>query len=166
MKTTEKMALRCRDARACRPAVIACLGDSVTHGCFELVDLPDGRFDTTYRPHEGYAARLQRRLKGSWRRRVEAYCFQTVRQDFAHGAQNLPDPGTVYRTFQVEASQTGVSRGRARKIVYGAVCALLIVLMGGIFWLTAVLIQPPEIRPDEPAAEETVPQNGWDASGN
>jgi len=62
VKTTEKMALRCRDARACRPAVIACLGDSVTHGCFELVDLPDGRFDTTYRPHEGYAARLQRRL--------------------------------------------------------------------------------------------------------
>ena len=62
MKTTEKMALRCRDARACRPAVIACLGDSVTHGCFELVDLPDGRFDTTYRPHEGYPAKLQRRL--------------------------------------------------------------------------------------------------------
>ena len=62
MKTTEKMALRCRDARACRPAVIVCLGDSVTHGCFELVDLPDGRFDTTYRPHEGYPARLQRRL--------------------------------------------------------------------------------------------------------
>jgi len=62
LRTTEKMALRVRDAHACRPAVIACLGDSVTHGCFELIDLPDGRFDTTYRPHEGYAARLQRRL--------------------------------------------------------------------------------------------------------
>ena len=62
MKTTEKMALRCKDLRACRPAVIVCLGDSVTHGCFELIDLPDGRFDTTFRPYEGYAARLQRRL--------------------------------------------------------------------------------------------------------
>ncbi len=62
MKTTEKIAERCRAARACRPAVIVCLGDSVTHGCFELIDLPDGRFETTYRPHEGYAARLQRRL--------------------------------------------------------------------------------------------------------
>ncbi len=62
MRVTEKMAARCRDLRSCRPAVIACLGDSVTHGCFELIDLPDGRFDTTYRPHEGYEAQLQRRL--------------------------------------------------------------------------------------------------------
>ena len=32
MKVTEKMAGRCRDFRAYRPAVIVCLGDSVTHG--------------------------------------------------------------------------------------------------------------------------------------
>lgn len=62
MKVTGKMAARCRDLRAHRPAVIVCLGDSVTHGCFEMTTLPDGRWETTFRPQEGYAARLQRRL--------------------------------------------------------------------------------------------------------
>ncbi len=62
MKVTGKMAARCRDLRAHRPAVIVCLGDSVTHGCFEMTTLPDGRWETTFRPQEGYAARLQRKL--------------------------------------------------------------------------------------------------------
>lgn len=62
MKVTEKMAERCRDFRAHRPAVIVCLGDSVTHGCFEMTTLPNGHWETTFRPHEGYAARLQKKL--------------------------------------------------------------------------------------------------------
>ena len=62
MKVTEKMAGRCRDFRAYRPAVIVCLGDSVTHGCFEMTTLPNGGWETTFRPHEGYAARLQKKL--------------------------------------------------------------------------------------------------------
>ena len=62
MKFVRRLAARNESVRSERPVVIACLGDSVTHGCFELVDLPDGRFETTYRPHEGYPARLQRRL--------------------------------------------------------------------------------------------------------
>ena len=62
MKVTEKIALRAKSAREARPAVICCLGDSVTHGCFELIDLPDGGFDTTYRPYESYGAKLSRML--------------------------------------------------------------------------------------------------------
>ena len=85
MRTTEKMAKRCQDAGACRPAVIACLGDSVTHGCFELVDLPDGRFDTTYRPQEGYPARLQRRLNALFPAAVPCVMDAGVSGDSAAG---------------------------------------------------------------------------------
>lgn len=63
MNVTRKMAGRCQNVREHRPAVIACLGDSVTHGCFELVRYPDGHWQSTCRPEEGYAARLQRRLR-------------------------------------------------------------------------------------------------------
>ena len=62
MKTVEKMAAREKKPFAARPAIIACLGDSVTHGCFELVVKPDGGIETTFRPQEGYEARLQLRL--------------------------------------------------------------------------------------------------------
>lgn len=63
MKVTEKMAGRCQSVRTHRPAVIACLGDSVTHGCFEMVKYPDGHWQSTCRPDEGYGARLQKRLR-------------------------------------------------------------------------------------------------------
>ncbi len=63
MKVTEKMAARCKDVRGNRPAVIVCLGDSVTHGCFELKRYADGHWQSTCRPDEGYGARLERRLR-------------------------------------------------------------------------------------------------------
>lgn len=41
---------------------IAFLGDSVTHGCFEVYVNRQGNVDTRYRPDQGYPARLKRRL--------------------------------------------------------------------------------------------------------
>ena len=61
-KTLEKISARNKDAWNQPVASVACLGDSVTHGCFEMTTLPDGRWETTFRPHEGYAARLQKKL--------------------------------------------------------------------------------------------------------
>lgn len=62
MKVTQKIAARPNARKETRPAVIVCLGDSVTHGCFEMMTLPNGGWETTFRPYEGYAAKLQRRL--------------------------------------------------------------------------------------------------------
>lgn len=62
MKILEKLSARNQDAPHAPVVTIACLGDSVTHGCFEMTTLPDGRWETTFRPHEGYAARLQKKL--------------------------------------------------------------------------------------------------------
>jgi len=62
MKITERLLARHRDAGRCRPVLIACLGDSVTHGCFEL-DVPEKQWqEPTCRPWEGYPMKLQRRL--------------------------------------------------------------------------------------------------------
>ena len=85
MKTTQLLAQRQKDARSCRPAVIACLGDSVTHGCFELIDLPDGRFETTYRPQEGYPARLQLRLNALWPKAAPCVLDAGISGDSAAG---------------------------------------------------------------------------------
>lgn len=63
MRILEKLAQRERDARACAPQLICCLGDSVTHGCFEVFFNEKGQIDTVYEPWNGYAALLERRLR-------------------------------------------------------------------------------------------------------
>ncbi len=134
----------------------------------KLTDMSTGQIrQVLYR----FENRLRKKLKGSVRRRVDTYCFHAVRQEFARGEQNMPDPGTVFRTFQVEAAGTPVPRKKLRRVAYAVLCALLIALMGGVFWLAAVLIQPPTLEPDaEPAAEDAWPEapapadsgSGWD----
>lgn len=63
MKFVERISARSKDARSERPVLIACIGDSVTHGCFELiVDKESDSYEGVYKPNEGYTARLNRKL--------------------------------------------------------------------------------------------------------
>lgn len=62
MKTVIRLAARNESVRSERPVVIACLGDSVTHGCFDLfVDAKD-QFIPHHMPDQGYVAKLGRKL--------------------------------------------------------------------------------------------------------
>lgn len=62
MQFLRKLAARNEHAEAVAPVVIACLGDSVTHGCFDLLVEPDGSFTPHFMAEQGYAAKLIRRL--------------------------------------------------------------------------------------------------------
>ena len=62
MRILEKLAARNAETPDRAAALIACLGDSVTHGCFEVFKNRFGKVDTVYRPEDGYPARLRRRL--------------------------------------------------------------------------------------------------------
>lgn len=62
METIARIAARNGDARGTRPALIVCLGDSVTHGCFEVFINRHGQVDTRYDPDEAYPAQLARKL--------------------------------------------------------------------------------------------------------
>lgn len=74
MKTAERIKER-QEKQNTRPILIACLGDSVTHGVFELewYNDPDGKlkFNCFCRPWLGYTALLQRELQ-------EKYPFAAV----------------------------------------------------------------------------------------
>jgi len=62
MKITERFNARGRNPGQHRPVLIVCLGDSVTHGCFEL-EIPQRELQQPgCRPWEAYPAKLQRRL--------------------------------------------------------------------------------------------------------
>ena len=60
MKIMNALSARTNNARDQRPVTIAFLGDSVTHGCFEVYINRQGNVDTRYRPEQAYSARLKR----------------------------------------------------------------------------------------------------------
>lgn len=62
MKIVEKLRNRNDRLWDYPPVVIACMGDSVTHGCFEVFLNRHGNIDTRYDAHSGYAMRLGARL--------------------------------------------------------------------------------------------------------
>ena len=62
MKIIELLRARNADPMNHRPVTICCLGDSVTHGCFDLCQSQTNAVDTRYAPGEGYVRRLEDRL--------------------------------------------------------------------------------------------------------
>ena len=62
MKIVRRLAARNESVRSERPVVIACLGDSVTHGVFDLFVDANDQYIPHYMPDQGYAAKLGRRL--------------------------------------------------------------------------------------------------------
>ena len=62
MKIVRRLAARNESVRSERPVVIACLGDSVTHGCFDLFVAANDQFIPHHMPDQGYVAKLGRKL--------------------------------------------------------------------------------------------------------
>ncbi|MBR3928181.1 MAG: SGNH/GDSL hydrolase family protein [Clostridia bacterium] len=62
MKIMEKLSARNKDYFHNRPVTIACLGDSVTHGCFEIYLNENGGIETVCRPDDAYPMMLKRAL--------------------------------------------------------------------------------------------------------
>ncbi len=62
MKFMQKLAKRGNDFFNQPAVMFACLGDSVTHGCFEVYTNHLGNIDTRFRPEEGYVSKLRARL--------------------------------------------------------------------------------------------------------
>ncbi len=62
MRILEKLSERQRAFMSHRPVIISCLGDSVTHGCFEVYINEKGNIDTYCRASEAYPALLSDEL--------------------------------------------------------------------------------------------------------
>lgn len=62
MKLAEKLKRKSENASCDSPVKIAFLGDSVTHGCFELVKKPGGAIDTVYDQESAYHNKLRKAI--------------------------------------------------------------------------------------------------------
>lgn len=62
MKILNKIASRCADAGHHTPVLMAFIGDSVTHGCFEVFIDHKNEIGVVYEPDNGYPYRLKHKL--------------------------------------------------------------------------------------------------------
>ena len=63
MMLLEKIRIKAQNPAAQPPLKLAFLGDSVTHGCFEIIDKGEGRIDCVYDQQAAYPNRLKRKLE-------------------------------------------------------------------------------------------------------
>ncbi len=63
MKIIQKIAQKNANIFGSRQPVIACLGDSVTNGCFELYATSESSLDTIFQTEYAYSSYLQQRLR-------------------------------------------------------------------------------------------------------
>lgn len=63
MVILEKIRVKSKNPAEDSPIKIAFLGDSVTHGCFEIIDKGDGRIDCVYDHEAVYHNRLKQKIE-------------------------------------------------------------------------------------------------------
>ena len=89
-----------------------------------------------------FEARTRRRLSGGDRRRFDILVVRTVRSQLNQASPLAPEMGSVFRTFQADATSiTRPSRLPAR-ILRAVLAVILAVFCVVAFWFTAVLMQP------------------------
>lgn len=98
MNVVDIIARRHADAFANRPARIVCLGDSVTHGCFEVYMNRFGNIDTVYNSAKGYVRLLQDQLLTLYPASAVSVINSGISGDGTTGALNRFDRDVaVYR---------------------------------------------------------------------
>ena len=92
---------------------------------------------------ERFESRCRRVLSAQERSRFDALFSRAARRQLASRV-GVPQPGTVYRAFEAEASLLTVREHRFGKVFYHVVVFLMAIICAALFWLLAVLVQIPE----------------------
>lgn len=101
-----------------------------------------------------FEARCRRALPRQERSRVDAAITRSLRRALSRQSAGIPGPAQVYRAFEAEAAGMPLSGHRFSRGFGRAVAVLLALLCAGLFWLFAVIAQPPAMQ--TPAAVESV----------
>ena len=120
--------------------------------CARLTQTTPGQARTLI---DRFVARSRRKVSAQNRRRFDALLSRGIRQALVGEATNIPDPSTIYRAFEIEAAETQVSSHRLSRILCQVLMLVLAILCAGVFWLFAVIVEPPEVQAPVPAPIET-----------
>lgn len=103
-----------------------------------------------------FEARAMRKLNGIDRRKFEWLLARCVDNELAQPNAFLPEMGNVFRTFLAEAVSVSRTNRLSTRIVRAAIITALAAICMLVFWLAAVLMQPPVIVEENPGPAEIV----------
>lgn len=134
------------------------------HGCGiplrsigKLTGTPAGRLREGL---ERFESRCRRGLPRQDRGRVEAMIAASMRRALTRSTAGIPNPARVYRAFEAEAEGTQPTGHRFSRGLGRVMVLLLALACAALFWLFAVVVQPPAEMPAEAAAmEAAAPEN-------
>ena len=114
----------------------------------QLTNLPARRVREALNRFE---LRGRRSLPGRERGRFEALFTRAARRQLASRA-GVPHPSGVYRAFEAEAGRSQMQEHRVAQVLYRILVIAMALLCAALFWLFAVLVQPPALEDPEPTA--------------
>ena len=92
-----------------------------------------------------FEARCKRSLPVRDRNRCDILLRQTMRRQL-NARTAIPHPAAVYRAFEAEAAALQAPTHRLSRIIYHIVVLIMAVVCATLFWLFAVLVQPPDLQ--------------------
>ena len=98
-----------------------------------------------------FEVRCRRSLAARERGHFEAEFTRAARRQLGAKA-GVPLPSGVYRAFEAEASRAQPQEHRVTRIIYRLLVVIMALLCAALFWLFAVLVQPPKLEAPEPTA--------------
>ena len=93
-----------------------------------------------------YEMRVRRRISAADRRRADSLLTQAIRGHMSQPSSQAPEINSVFRSFQADASTISRPNHLPARILRGALAAILALFCIAVFWLAAVLMQPPVIE--------------------
>lgn len=97
-----------------------------------------------------FELRCRRTLTAQQRAHFDSLFSRAARRQLVSKV-GVPHPAGVYRAFEAEASRQQVQEHRVTRIIYRLLVLIMALVCAVLFWLFAVLVQPPamEERPPE-----------------
>lgn len=104
-----------------------------------------------------YLSRVRRALPGGQRGRAEAHIHRAMTLQLA-ARQGVPPPAAVYRAFEAEASGLQPPAHRLSQVIYRVLVLVMALVCAALFWLFAVLVQPPAMQGQGQAVTVQAPE--------
>lgn len=92
-----------------------------------------------------FDARCRRSLPARDRGRYDVLLSRAMRQQL-QSRSGLPQPKAIYRAFEAEASNFKPRTHRISRVIYRIAVLVMALICAALFWLFAVLVQPPELQ--------------------
>ena len=107
-----------------------------------------------------FETRCKRKLPAKDRPQFDSLLNKAMKRQL-NARTGIPHPAAVYRAFEAEAATLQAPTHRLSTIIYRVLVVLMALVCAVLFWLFAVLVQPPNLQSQSSSpAQAPLPQPG------